>query len=99
MSFDCDQQLSPDIVGERIESVSFDWAVCLTTDKGTHLRIESPFTISDKDGSRRWVNPQATVDAAGVVVGLVHNSIDAFDVGESASRLTVQFSSGTRIIV
>jgi hypothetical protein len=99
MSPDGDMHVSPDIVGEQIEIVSFDWAVSLTTDEGTHLRIESPFTIADKDGSSRWVNPQSPVDDDSMVVGLVHDSIHAFDVVESESRLTVQFASGKRIIV
>ncbi|MFI5866458.1 DUF6188 family protein [Streptomyces sp. NPDC051546] len=59
----------------RVDRVSFDYALVLHTDQGAELRIETPGTVTEPDGTRTTFDPERPGDSAPVLLRLLHATI------------------------
>lgn len=59
----------------RVDRVSFDYALVLHTDQGAELRVETPGTVTESDGTRTAFDPEAPGDSARVLLRLLHATV------------------------
>ena len=90
--------MSMNIKGESIESISFDSAVCLRTDMGTELRLETGFELQNPQGNVFWIAPPNFDGANELIHALLHTRVEAAET-DSVGILRLWLGNNAHIVV
>lgn len=84
---------------QRVERVSFDYAITLLTDIGAELRIGSAFLLRDADSAEVSLNPGDFSAAGELLSRVLHQRIVTATAEDAGGALRIEFGNGTRIDV
>lgn len=90
--------MNMNIEGESIESISFDFAVNLRTDRGTELRLETGFELQSPEGKVFWIDPPNFDGASELIHASLYTRIETAEIA-AAGILRLRLGNDARIAV
>ncbi|MHA3684153.1 DUF6188 family protein [Leucobacter sp. HY1908] len=87
------------IEGERIEQVSFDYAVSLLTERDGYLQIETAFSLLESAANERsFFDPESSKEVGRILPFVLHATVTSALVDEKGN-LALDFDNGARLEV